>query len=139
MESKIRDYIEYKAKVKELTKLIKDLEVEIKDSIVGKIQHNWYILTKKEKTTYVLKDDVDMEKISSRYPWICNTIHWIDDSKLDIEVIKEQYPDAYYEKTTVNAKDLYGVAENPNDLVEIKTTEYLNMIASKKKVEEIDF
>jgi hypothetical protein len=84
-----------------------------------------------------LKKDIDMALIQKEYPGICKTTYGIDPSKLDIEIIKVNYPDAYYEKIDVDAKSLYTVAVDPKSLVDEKVVEYLEVKESKTKENEI--
>lgn len=138
-DTAIEQYVALKTKQREIEQALKVLESQIKESLVGKVEVGNYILSKKNRTSYVLKQWIDMDAVKARYPWICETVYWIDPNKLDINIIKESFPEAYYEKITVEAKELYKVAENPTSLVEEKITEYLEVKENKSKEEDIDF
>lgn len=139
MDQKIAQYITLKNQIKEMEKVLKNLEWEIKDWITGKVVHDGYVLSKKNRTSYVLKPGVDLAGIRARYPGICKVTQSIDTSKLDMEVIKQEYPEAYVENISVEAKELYKVAEDPKALVDEKVVEYLEVREAKNEEPEIDF
>jgi len=55
MNEKITQYIQLKIKVREMEAAIKFLEGEIKNEITEKVECEGYILSKKSRTTYVMK------------------------------------------------------------------------------------
>ena len=139
MNEKITQYIQLKIKVREMEAAIKSLEGEIKNEITEKVECEGYILSKKLRTTYVMKPWVDLQAIKARYPGICTTICWIDPTKIDVEIVKAQFPEAYYENITVEAKTLYTVAENPKSLVDEKIVTYLEVKKWKPTTPDVDF
>jgi len=139
MDEKIKQYITIKTQMKEMEKMLKTLEWEIKDGINGKIIQDGYVLSKKNRTSYVLKPGINLVDIRTRYPGICKTTESVDMTKINIEEIKTAYPEAYVETISVDAKQLYTVAEDPKALVDEKVVEYLEVRESKNEEPEVDF
>lgn len=133
MNEKIKQYVEIKKQIRELENALKFLEWEIKDKLENKVEVDGFMLSKKSRITYSLKPDIDMLVIRQQYPGICKVTYGIDPQKLDVEIIKQQYPEAYYEKVDVEAKKLYEVAADPKSLVDEKTVTYLEVKERKKK------
>lgn len=139
MDEKIKQYVEIKKRIRDLENALKFLELEIKDKLENKVEVDWFILSKKSRVSYSLKQDIDMATIRQQYPGICKVTYGIDPQKLDVEIIKQQYPEAYYEKIDVEAKKLYEVAVNPKSLVDEKTVTYLEVKEIKQKTNDLDF
>jgi hypothetical protein len=72
-----------------------------------------FTLAKREKLTYTLKPGIDTQQIAELYP-------------VAVEV-------------KINAKNLYKIADEPDDYVSKTTSEYLEVRSSKDDVSNIDF
>jgi len=111
MNEKIEKYIKIKNEIKELDEVAKLLAKEIAWEIKEKVYQDWYIVQKVSKITYSAKKDIDLDMVREKYP----------------VVIKEK----------IDWKLLYQLADNPDELVTEKHSEYLDM--RKEKVKELDF
>ncbi|HPC34136.1 MAG TPA: hypothetical protein PLP73_00605 [Candidatus Absconditabacterales bacterium] len=109
MTEKFKQYVELKNKIKELEGLASKLSAEIKDSVNGKINIDGYVLSKKSKTTYAIKEGIDQDFIALQYPQVATSVLKID------------------------AKELYKIANDPDSLVNETTITYLELREDKKK------
>ena len=115
VDEKVKQYVSLKLKMKEMEKAVKFLEKEIKDSITKKIIIDGYALSKKTKTTYSVKEDVDVNDLAKTYPQAC-----------EISV-------------KVDAKHIYSIAQDPSSIIDEKVTEYLELRESKENDMVLDF
>ncbi len=140
MNENIKQYVEIKKKIRELENALSFLEPLVKEELEDKIEIGGFVLSKKSRDSYSLKKDADLKAIKEKYPKICTVTSGIDSTKIDIEIVKQQFPDAYYENISVDAKLLYTIAEDPKSVVDEKTTTYLETREVKeKKAEDLDF
>lgn len=113
MTNKIEKYIELKVQLNQLKEVVEALGEEIKADVKWNIKHKWYVLSKKSKQTFALKDTVSIDDIEKEYP----------------EIIEKK----------VNAKELYKIALLPESLVDIKETIYLNVWVDKNTGSGLEF
>lgn len=114
MEEKIKQYLQLKLKMKDLENAVKFLETEIRDEIKDSIKMDWYVIAKRNRINYSVKE-------------------WID-----VAMIAKEYPNCVSIK--VDWKELYRVAENAHDMIDKKISEYLEVRIDKNKDdEEIEF
>jgi len=113
MEQKIRQFCELKLKAAEIKTALEFLEEEIKDSITKPVMFDWYVLNKRSRTNYKLREGVDLEMIEREYP----------------SCVSKRY----------DAKEAYKLSDNPTEIVNKTISEYLELKSSKKKEDTIDF
>lgn len=110
----LEDYVKIKRQIKELEAVAKEMETDVKAELQGKEEVGEFVLQKKSRITYKVKEGVDIGDISTKYPTAVST--------------------------KVDAKELYKIAVNPEELVDEKVTEYLEVKQNKKKGDDdIDF
>lgn len=112
MEEKLQKIIDLKTKIEVLEGQIKDLQEEVKEEIKDKVSYGWYVFSKRSKTTYTIKKEIDVNVLAQEYPELASV--------------------------KIDAKELYKCAENPDSLVDTKVSEYIEMRADKKNGLDID-
>jgi predicted phage-related endonuclease len=112
MNEKLQKIIDIKSKIELLEAEMKNLQEEVKDEIKDKVSYGGYVFSKRSKTTYTIKKEVDVSVLAKEYP--------------ELATVK------------IDAKELYKCAENPDSLVDTKVSEYIEMRADKKNGLDID-
>lgn len=112
MEEKLQKIIDLKSKAEIIENQIKELQDEIKDEIKDKVTYGWYVFSKRSKTTYTIKKEIDVNVLAQEYPELASV--------------------------KIDAKELYKCAENPDSLVDTKVSEYIEMRADKKNGLDIE-
>lgn len=112
MNEKLQKIIDIRSKIEVLENQMKELQDEIKDEIKDKVTYGWYVFSKRSKTTYTIKKEVDVSVLAKEYPELASV--------------------------KIDAKELYKCAENPDSLVDTKVSEYIEMRADKKNGLDID-
>lgn len=112
MEEKLQKIIDLKNKAEIIENQIKELQDEVKDEIKDKVTYGWYVFSKRSKTTYTIKKEIDVNVLAQEYPELASV--------------------------KIDAKELYKCAENPDSLVDTKVSEYIEMRADKKNGLDID-
>lgn len=101
LDKKLEEFVLYKNQIKELEAKAKTIQDEIKGLVKSKTEVWEYVVSKRSRLSYSLKE-------------------WID-----LEYLREKYPSAISMK--VDAKEIYRIAENPDDLVSESVSEYLEV------------
>lgn len=112
-QKKLQQYVQLNTQIKELKVFMDALGKEIMSDFSGKETIGEYVLAKREKFTYSLKPDIDVKELSALFPTAI--------------VIK------------VDAKEVYRISDEPDQFVDKKLTEYLDLRKGKDKLDEIDF
>lgn len=112
MEEKLQKIIDLKNKAEIIENQIKELQDEVKDEIKDKVTYGWYVFSKRSKTTYTIKKEIDVNVLAQEYPELASV--------------------------KIDAKELYKCAENPDSLVDTKVSEYIEMRADKKNGLDIE-
>ena len=105
MEEKLQKIIDLKNKAEIIENQIKELQDEVKDEIKDKVTYGWYVFSKRSKTTYTIKKEIDVNVLAQEYPELASV--------------------------KIDAKELYKCAENPDSLVDTKVSEYIEMRAER--------
>ena len=112
MNETLQKIIDIKSKIEILENQMKELQDEVKDEIKDKVVYGWYVFSKRSKTTYTIKKEVDVNVLAKEYPELASV--------------------------KIDAKELYKCAENPDSLIDTKVSEYIEMRADKKNGLDID-
>lgn len=112
MNEKLQKIIDIKSKIELLEAEMKNLQEEVKDEIKDKVSYGGYVFSKRSKTTYTIKKEIDVNVLAQEYP--------------ELATVK------------IDAKELYKCAENPDSLIDTKVSEYIEMRADKKNGLDID-
>lgn len=113
MDKKLAAYVALKVKEKALKDEIEKLGAEIKDDVRWSVQVGEWMLSKREKVTYKIKEWIDIWYIEEKFPI----------------VIKKE----------IIAKELYRLSDSPTDFVDKNITEYLAVTKAKDDATVIDF